>query len=194
MNVTEFNKEPAIYKNLSLTNLPGEIWRDIPGFEGKYHISNMGRVKVLNRQNTGQEKIMEQQLNRSNGRYLMIQLYKNNRPYTFTVHRLVGIVFIPNSKNYPELNHRFGIKIDNRATELEWCTRLQNIRHAYRNLKMNRGLNNHNSKFSNQDIIDIFYSHGTHREIARKYGVAHTVIGNIKRKNSYKAILNGLNQ
>jgi hypothetical protein len=100
---------------------------------------------------------------------------------------------VANPLNLPEVNHIWGNKLDNRASELEWCTRSQNLKHAADVLDINTGTKHFRSKFTKQDVIDIFYSKGTEREIADKYGVSHSVIGFIKRKQSYKTILNGLN-
>lgn len=177
---------------MNLSDMLGESWLDVNGFEGKYQISNMGRAKVLNRQNRGYSQIMSQQLSKTNGRYLLVQFYFGNKPYTFSVARLVGNHFVPNPNNLPEINHLFGNKLDNRATELEWCTRLHNLRHAVDVLGVNCGINHFRSKFTEKQVLDIYNSKKGHRELGRKYGVSHSTIMAIKDKKSYKKILNGI--
>lgn len=67
-----------------------------------------------------------------NNGYVNVILFKNGKKKTFSVHRLVAIMFIPNTENKPEVNHKWGIKTDNRASELEWNTTSENMQHAHK--------------------------------------------------------------
>lgn len=62
----------------------------------------------------------------------MIKLCANNKEKHFSVHRIIALTFIKNPNNLPEVNHKNGIKTDNRIENLEWCTKSENIKHAYR--------------------------------------------------------------
>lgn len=111
-----------------------EVWKDIDGYEGKYKISNLGRVKSLvfsNRQSTFlKERILKPQKNK---KYLQVSLCKNNKIKIINIHRLVALTFIPNPNNLPQINHIDGNKLNNIVENLEWCTCSQNIQHAYNN-------------------------------------------------------------
>lgn len=117
-----------------------EIWKDIKGYEGMYQISNLGRVKSLDRNEKGhfnntkyylrKEKILNLHLT-IQGYYNIGCCYNSKRKY-FRVHRLVAQTFIPNPKNKPEVNHINGIKTDNNVTNLEWVTSSENQLHAYK--------------------------------------------------------------
>lgn len=111
-----------------------EVWRPINGFEGAYEISNLGRLKSLPKWR-----------NNRFGGYLSKELISIGRKTTkgylafeFTdklsrpLHRLVAIAFIPNVDSKEQVNHLNGIKTDNRAENLEWCTNGENGAHAYR--------------------------------------------------------------
>ena len=99
-----------------------EIWKDIEGYEGKYQVSNMGRVKTLNYRNSGKEQILH---SNPTGGYCIVGLCKTKRK-TYYIHRLVAAAFVPNPENKPEVNHINHNKRDNRASNLEWVTQYEN--------------------------------------------------------------------
>lgn len=115
-----------------------EVWRDIPGYEGLYQVSNKGRIKGLPRfvnNHTGKILLKERILNGypiTKG-YIQVQLGTKPKRVLKLVHVLVAQAFIPNPNNYPQVNHINGTKSDNRADNLEWCNNSMNQRHAYRN-------------------------------------------------------------
>ena len=107
-----------------------EIWKDIEGYEGLYQVSNLGRIKSLQK-GIKKEKIRKQFYKKDSG-YLLITLSKENKLHTYSVHRLVAKAFIPNPNNKEQVNHKNGIKDDNRVENLEWNTSSENIQHAYK--------------------------------------------------------------
>lgn len=124
------------YKNLSLLSIAKEEWRDIPGWEGRYSASSLGRIKSLPKKVTlfhgglyhTLEKIIKQR--KSNG-YLFVALFDGKRRLDIQVHIIIGRTFIENKENKPFINHKNGIKDDNRVDQIEWCTAAENNQHAY---------------------------------------------------------------
>ena len=112
-----------------------EEWRDIPSYEGYYQVSSYGRIKSLERVVksrwekgcTYHEKIMSPS---SCGRYIRVNLRRDNISKCFSVHRLVATVFIPNPENKPEVNHIDGDRKNNYASNFEWCNASENALHA----------------------------------------------------------------
>ena len=102
-----------------------EEWRDIEGFEGKYMASNTGKVKSLNYNKTGKEKIMKPQDNGDG--YLFVQLCKDGKVKTCRINRLVAQAFLPNPNNLPEVNHKDENPKNNNVENLEWCSRQYNV-------------------------------------------------------------------
>ena len=96
-----------------------EEWRKIKGFEN-YYVSNLGRVK------NSKGKILKSRKERKNVEYIRVGLYKNGKLKNIPVHRLVALMFIPNPKNKPVVNHKNEIKHDNRVENLEWVTLKEN--------------------------------------------------------------------
>ena len=113
-----------------------EEWKFISGYEGRYMVSNFGRIKTLNYHRSGKEGFMKPFSAR--GGYLVIDLLDGNGKSgrkTHYVHRLVAEAFIPNPNNLTEINHKNEDKTDNRVENLEWCDRSYNVNYGKRNQK-----------------------------------------------------------
>ena len=100
--------------------MKNEIWKDIPGYCGKYQASNKGRIRSC-------KKILKQQIEK--GGYTHVVL---NR-VTKRVHRLIALTFLHNEKKLPEINHKDEDKRNNNIENLEWCTKSYNINYGKRN-------------------------------------------------------------
>lgn len=113
-----------------ITDLEGEVWKDISGYEGRYMISNKGRVKSLNYKGTGKEAILKPGMNRKG--YYQVQFHRagQNKQYHPYVHKLVAEAFIPNPNKYPQVNHINEIKTDNCVSNLEWCDNRYNCNYG----------------------------------------------------------------
>lgn len=116
-----------------------EIWKDIKGYEERYQVSNLGRVRSKTRKTkfgVGYRIYEGQILKQADDKdgYKKIGLSKNGRKRRFFVHRLVGETFIPNEENKPQINHKNGIKYDNNLTNLEWVTPSENTLHGFEKL------------------------------------------------------------
>ena len=101
-----------------------EIWKDILGYEGKYQVSNQGRIKSLNYNNTSQERVMR--LISTKDGYLQVGLHKDGKRKNHLVHRLVAQTFIENPSGKPCIDHINTIKTDNRVDNLRWATCKEN--------------------------------------------------------------------
>lgn len=161
-----------------MENLENEVWLPIKGYEGYYEVSNLGRVKSFHG-----SKIIILKSGLCGGGYSHVILCSNISKKTIKVHRLVLIAFIPNTENKRCVNHKNGIRTDNRLENLEWATHSENNVHAYNVLgntsyfKGLKGIKNPNSK----KLIDtktnqIFHSH---TEACAFYGIKRSHLSNM---------------
>lgn len=128
-----------IYKNLSLEDLPNEEWRDVVGYEGLYQVSNLGRVKSLERLDTKHRKIglkIRKQTVANSG-YPCVSLYdRYGETKLVCVHVLVLTAFESNVENKPCVDHINTIRTDNRLANLRWVTYKENNQNPITNKRM----------------------------------------------------------
>lgn len=108
-----------------------EIWKDIKGYEGRYQVSNLGRVKSLPRRGTicGERLLVS---HKTADGYLLVNLCKDGKGKNYRVHRLVAEAFIPNPYGLPQVNHLNEDKKSNVVTNLEWCDAAYNSNYGTR--------------------------------------------------------------
>lgn len=163
-----------------------EIWKDIPGFEGRYQASNQGRVRSLSRKVTGKNPYTNKPFIRTvKGRILKPARYAKSGHVSVVlghgengspIHQLVMLAFLGPKPNGKEVLHRNGDPTDNRLTNLHYGSRSENIIDVYYQGKKWR-------KLSVDDVINIrqeLLRGVSCKELAQRYGVAIGTISNIK--------------
>ena len=115
-----------------------EIWKDVMGYEDLYQVSNLGRVRSLDREVISikgttyhlRGKLLNQRVNNSGYKFVCIRK-QGEADYPF-VHRLVACAFIPNNLGLPWVNHKDENKLNNEVNNLEWCTPAYNSTYGSR--------------------------------------------------------------
>jgi hypothetical protein len=154
-----------------------EIWKSVKNYEGLYEVSNLGRVKSINKMKGFhyiKELIMKQTLD---GGYKMVNLKKDGKNKFCSVHRLVAEVFIDNPLNLETVNHKDEDKSNNVVTNLEWMTFCENSRYSClgeRSIKSKRVY-----QYKDGKLIKIW---GSVRDIERELGINHGNINYYSKK------------
>ena len=167
-----------------------EEWRYIPGYEGKYQASSLGRIKSVDRlimRSNGERLPIK-------GRVLKPRFDKCGRAcvtvcgVTKRVHRLIAKTFIPNPDNKPQINHIDSNPSNNAVSNLEWCTRSENMLHAFKfGHHSHEGERHNRRKLSKSDVLYI----REHPEIkltqlAKKYNVTSQCIYSIRNNKTWR--------
>jgi hypothetical protein len=163
-----------------------EIWRQSPYYP-EYEISNLGNLRHKENKNNLKYSIHKKG-------YPQINLKVDGKRVCRKIHRLVAEAFIPNPERKPQVNHINGDKFDNRVENLEWVTNGENGKHAYRTgLKIAPvGENHQRSLLTNEQVIYIFQSSKTRRELAEKFNVSLSTITAIWNKHNWSTTTAGL--
>ena len=160
-----------------------EDWRPVLGREGRYEVSSLGHVRILD------GKILGQWQNRQG--YMMVR-FSNPRD-TPRVHRLVAQAFIANPDNKPFVNHIDCVRSNNESINLEWCTQLENLQHADRLGRMQRyywvGKRSPNATLTDDQVREMRRLYATGKmswlDIGRQFGVSKRCAGRAITKESY---------
>ncbi len=176
-----------------------EEWRDVPGWEGSYQVSNLARVRSLNRMVRRSDGvvffckgiILKQYIDERGYPYIAFSDKAHKRYKKRRIHQLVGTSFVSGYKTGLQINHKNGIKTDNGISNLEWVTGSQNIAHAHKIGLLNLRGENHpgGSKLTEKDvlvIIDQPRMKGSGLRLAKQFGVSRSTISAIRHKKSWK--------
>lgn len=118
----------------------GIVWADVVGYEGIYEVSNNGLVRTKEGKKTyteyhgwriWEQRVLEQKVDEENT--CRVNLWKDGKPKTYLVHRLVAEAFIPKVEGKDYINHKDGNRRNNHVSNLEWCTYEENNNHAFDN-------------------------------------------------------------
>lgn len=173
MNISEEQRAKS-----GVIDLPGEVWKDVVGYEGCYAVSNLGRIKSLERLvgfgTNKQKRVVKESIkqigtfNQNDNGYKTVILSKKSKLKLHYVHRLVAEAFIPRSEGCDVVNHLDCDKTNNRADNLEWTTYKRNSEHAKK----------HGRYIKIRPVINIETGEcfESAKEAAHAYGVVRTSI------------------
>lgn len=180
-----------------------EQWKDISGYEGLYAVSNLGRVKSLDRVSDRVRngkviafKVRGRILKQTKAtEYPMVTLCKGNKDnykQPVNVHSLVAKMFIDNPKELPIVNHKDLDKFNNHIDNLEWTTFKGNIQHAVDNGKQVgvKGAGHYLTKLTEEDVRQIREKAKTmtRKAIAKEYNMSVSATNSIVNRSNWKHV------
>lgn len=172
-----------------------EIWLPIAGYEGAYEVSNFGNVRSLDRKIETSNRWGQTIARLSKGRilktspdkdgYTTVGLFVNGKGSTQRIHKLVAQAFLGDRPKNFDINHIDGNKANNHISNLEYCTKSQNSKHAFKiGLRQTlKGSKSKTAKLIEADIPKIrerLNAGDSQKEIAKDYGVNNRTISAIK--------------
>jgi len=171
-------------------------WKDVVGYETLYRISDQGQVMRIKdgRWGTPLRRILKQYIN--GGGYATLHLCKHGTPRGVRVHQLVAEAFI-GPRDGLHVNHKNGIKLDNRSQNLEYLSKQDNDAHAHYVLNVitptrARGEKSGRARLAKDQVLDIRRKYAAHKtsypKLAREYTVAKSTIQAIIERKSWTHI------
>ncbi len=185
--------------------LEEEIWKDVSGYEGLYRVSSLGRIestkttynfkyyKTPEKAYTTTIKMLSCQKNPVTG-YVAVILCKNKVQKRLYVHVIVATAFLPNPENKKTVNHKFGIRHDNRLSQLEWATHSEQKLDAFKKgySKTTKGIQTWTSKLTEDDvkkICELYHAGGTTtRQLADQFGIQNPTVTNIINGKTWRHV------
>lgn len=176
-----------------------ETWKDIKDYEGYYQVSDFGNIRSLERtvhHSCGGTRLFKSRRldpTIDSYGYEKVTLSKKGVAKKHSVHRLVAQAFLKDSNDKPQINHIDGIKTNNNAVNLEYCTSSANIKHAYELglMKPTSPEKASYAKLKNKDVqlIRCWLKQGfKHKDIACKFNVTLASISNIRTGRTWSAL------
>lgn len=178
-----------------------EIWKDVPGYEGFYQISDFGRIRRVKAGIGAKYGLILKpgiDTRATHNPYARIMLYNGSAKTRkrFQVHRLVAAAFIGPCPDGFDVNHKDGDPTNNKASNLEYLSRIDHDKHTRNVLKRsnkNIGEAQGRSKLTSDKVREIrrLYATGKYfyKDIAKMYGVGYQCIGDIIRGRNWKHLL-----
>lgn len=178
-----------------------EVWKDVTDYEGLYQVSNLGNVKVSDREvyqprwdkyYTRKGKILTVDVDKDG--YYRVSLRKDKKNKKFFIHRLIALIFIQNPDNKPVVDHINNIKNDNRVENLRWCSVQENTKWAHDDglIDIKKGEQIHSAKLTENSVLEIKLllqeQTMSQHDIAKKFEVSRSRISEIKNGKSWKHI------
>lgn len=172
-----------------------EEWKPVKGYEGLYEVSDLGRIRSLDRllewvdslgRATSQirlGRVLRQQFNKSKG-YMTLTLYRDGARKLRYVHQLVAEAFVGGYADGLQVNHIDGDKTNNLAANLEWVTPSENAQHSRDVL----GHVGHSRKLTAGQVREIRASSETCRSLAERFGVHPMTVSDVRRRKLYKEV------
>jgi hypothetical protein len=170
----------------------GEEWRPIPGFEGRYSVSSMGRVKTHCKYGGMVNQLRKISTNKQGYQSVWLHSVGVCGGTSCKIHHLVLLAFgVARPSDRHEANHKNGKRNDNRLCNLEWVSHSENMRHSYRSNGRvpNHGTRSGNAKVTDDQVCDIrkMRAEGhTLISIANKYGIGRANVGHICLGRTWK--------
>jgi hypothetical protein len=162
-----------------------ERWLAVPGYEGRYEVSDHGRLRYLRQISKEYDVALTQAkilaVVRQSSGYLIVSLWMDNKVKTIGVHRLVLTAFVGPPPAAHIAAHWDGVRDNNRLENLRWATQSENMQDKRRHGTQQTGERASRWTLTEEQVRTIRGMPGSHRGLGKIFGVSHTQIGRIKR-------------